>query len=208
MLLSAARSRVRTLADDVEAERYTDAQVDAALGTAQYEALLWAVAATPALFRVEATITTSSQGVADLTAIAPLKMLSVALLNASDRVIIKPLSAASITAPQRAVQQLVIGYVPQPVFPATGASAFVWSSAAVNVPPVDLYMCLIAAAELKIGEGEQPAGLDVRKAECLATLKALFALPSFTVMPMRWIQPRAWMGYCITAPNTLQLARL
>lgn len=208
MLLSEARTRIRTLVDDLEEERWTNTQVDAALLSAQYEAILWAVRNGADIFRIESTITTSSAGVGDLASIKPLKVLAVQLVSGSDRVILKPLAAGQATSFYSAVQTLQVSHVPRPTFPAGPTAPFVWGSSAVSCPPVDSFMCLLAASELQITEGAQMPGLEARKAELKAALVTLVGIPTFTVQPLRSQQQRASIGWCATGPDTIQLARL
>lgn len=211
MLLSEARSRVRNVIDDVEAERQTTAQVDAALKAGQAEALLWAVSEGSNLFTLEASITSSSAGVVNLSSLTPLRVSGVSIRSGTSRFPVRPCSPMDVLETYAAAETLLVSYVPRPVFPASDSAAFVWSSSAVSVPPLDGLMCMIAASELKITEGEQLAGLEARKEELRKAAKHLIDIPQWTNGPgraSRYPSTRlSGVSWYASAPDTLQLVR-
>jgi len=206
MLLSAARTRVRTFADDRNSELFADSDLDASLASAQYEALLWAVNAGATLFMIEATITTNGSGVADLSSLAPLKIHNVALSSSSFRQTLNPIAPHDISGPYSGTQTLVINYTPRPVFPSSPASAFVWGSSIVSCPPLDLYMCCLAASELKILDNEVLKGLEIRKAEAQKAAMALISHPTWTSMPLRQrCNGTLGLSWTSTTPDSIAL---
>lgn len=204
MLLVDAIARIRTLIDDTDAERWSDAEVTTALTAAQYEALLWALAHGANIFSLEASLSSSTTGSVNLTTLAPMKVCGVMQLMGSTRVRVRESQSLDIGTPLTTVQSLVISYVPRPTFPASGASAFVWGNGA-PCPPLDSYLCVLAASELKVTEGDELPGLERRKDELKAALQRLLNIPGFTVMPMGGRRCVAAFVWARTNLDTLQL---
>lgn len=204
MLLSEAITRIRTLTDDADAVRWADSEITTALTAAQYEALLWALAHGANIFSLEAALSSSTTGSVSLTGIAPMKVCGVMQLMGSTRVRVRESQALDICTPVTTVQSLIVSYVPRPTFPASPAVAFTWGNGA-PCPPLDSYLCVLAASELKVTEGEELPGLVHRKDELKAALQRLLNIPGFTVMPMGGRRVVARFVWARTALDTLQL---
>lgn len=208
--LTDARTRVGFLLDSAIGVRFTTTDVDAALATAQYEAMLHAVTAGANIFTKTGTVTTSSAGVGDLSTLAPLKLVNVTYVSGSTRLQVVPSRQADVVQHYQAAVPLTVTYVPRPTFPASGAANFVWGSATINLPPLDDLMCVIAASHLKATDGEQNIVLEARKLELKGTVSSLINIPGWSVMSMdsglRAIGGRgAGFVYVMTAFDTLQL---
>lgn len=208
MILTDARTRVRSLIDDADSELWTDAEVDASLASAQYEALLWAVVSGCNLFTQEADITTTSAGLADLSSLKPMKIVNVAQVTGTSRFKIPPIQLHDIAVTHAVATTLKVAYVARPTFPASGAAAFVWSSASISCPPLDQYMVCLAAAEMKVKEGEEAPGLDKRKAELRDAILSLVNVPGWHVRPMRKSSSNGLgIAWAMTSSDQLQLVQ-
>lgn len=206
MLLSAARTRVRTLVDDRNSDLFDDSTLDTALASAQYEAQLWAVNAGSALLMLEASVTTNSNGVADLSSLAPMKIHNVALsTGGAYRQTLNPIALHDISGPYVGAQTLVVSYTPRPTFPASSSSPFVWGSSTLSIPPLDLYMCCLAASELKILDNEVLKGLELRKAEAQKAVMSLIGSPAWTSMPLRLRRNSLGLSWAVTSPDSITL---
>lgn len=208
--LTDARTRVGFLLDSEIGIRFTNTDIDAALASAQYETLLHAVTAGANIFTKTGTVTTSTAGVADLSTLAPLKVVNVVYKSGSTKLQVVPSRQADVIQDYQAAVSLTVTYVPRPSFPASGAANFVWGSSTINLPPLDDLMCVIAASHLKATDAEQNVVLDARKAELKGTVASLINIPGWSVMSMdsslRAIGGRgAGFVYVMTGFDTLQL---
>lgn len=212
MLLSEGRSRVRRFTDSVNDPRFSDADIDDALKTAQLEAWQFAVAQGTRIFQLEASVTTSGQGVADLTTIKPIDIINVSLFSGSTRLVVSPCRHDEAPTFVTSALTLKIVYVPRVSFPAGPSSAFVWGTAAItSTDTMDSLMCAIAASELKVTEAEVNAGLEARKNELKVSVASQLSIPGWSVRPLDSFtvgDRDAGMSWLMTAPDTLQLARV
>jgi hypothetical protein len=205
--LSAARTRVARLVDDEAAAVYTTAEIDDALTTAQAEVMRLAVSSGSNVFTAEAAVTTTSAGTADLSSLRPLQIEHVALSAGGARYTIRPARYVDAPANHLATEQLLVAYVASPIFPASEGALFVWGAA--DYPLLDQLMCVLAASELKVKEGEQLAGLEKRKEELVGQVASTLHMPGWAVAPLAWARRRpAHLRYLMTGPETLQLVRV
>lgn len=206
MLLSDGRAAVRLLIDDLLGNLATDAQVDSALTTGQYEAALFCVSSGSTIMLQEATITTGSTGLADLSSIRPLKIHNVAISVGGYRSRIDPINVQDISSLYQGAQTITVAYTPRPTFPSGPTQPFVWGNAAVSLPPLDEYMCCVAASQIKATDGEVNPIIEQRKAELLKQVMGLINNPSWVVSGMgRTRNYSMGIQWAVTLFDTLQL---
>lgn len=206
MLLSEARTLVRTLLDDLEEERWSDAQIDQSLRLGHYQAASLASRYAPDVCREELSASTNASGALDLSGTPFFRILSVSVSSGSDRLVCRGVSAAQATSLYRSVTPLVIGMVAQPDFPAGPTAPFAWGGGAQSTA-MDHFVAAYAAGQLQITEGTDSQGLARLKAELTDTLKALQGAPGFSCYPIRSQQLRSSVAWCLTSIGTLQLVR-
>lgn len=186
MLLSQARTRVRTLADDTESVRWTDDEIDDVLGSALEEIIINAVSSGINLFEVTETFTVNGDGYVSLSSENPIKIIDVQQVAGNSRFKISPSRRKfmSSTVPGLAGITLEVTYVPRPVFPATALDAFVYgSNFSSSSKVIDNLICVVAASDLKITEGELNDGLERRKQELYLSLANTCLIPGSYVQP-------------------------
>lgn len=212
MTLTQARARVRGFLDDTTSsttnQRWSDAQIDAALGTASVEALRAALAAGVDLFLISTTLTTASDGSLSLLSVKPLKITRVQIVEGDHRRDVRPCIASDVRAHEPRAETLAISFVPSPVFPAVPGDPFVFGSGVVDVPELEAFMCAIAASELKMLEGTENKGLERRKAELEKRVMNLQEVPSWRAINGAQGYGRAGISpfyWAVLQPHTLQL---
>ncbi len=184
--LTDTRAVVRRLIDDTDSNPLvSDADIDDALRSAQYEVAQAAVGAGSNLFNVEATKTAASNGSVDLSTEGPLRINYVALVVGTQRLQVPPCRNTDWGRTVSGPQTLVVGYVARPAFPASGATSFLWGSA-VAAPLFDKLMAVIAANELWTKTGDPPlASLTSREEKLREQAIASINIPLWTVQPLR-----------------------
>lgn len=208
MLLSEARTRVRRHVDDEDSVRFVDAEVDDALRSGQIEAHRLAYLSAPSLFAVEGSISTTSAGIADVSALAPARILNVAVSSGSQRLTVSPVRMDAAPTDAAGVQSLKITYVARVSFPTASGNPFVWGHANVNGDDIAALMCILAAGELLIKDGAVNQALESREAKLRASVASAAGIPGWTVLPLdSFSDPGAQscFSYVMTAPDTLQL---
>lgn len=213
MLLNVGRARVLKMVDDEDGDRFDEAgdsaEVDAALATGQQEVAQLAFNTGSNIFAQETTVTTSSAGVANLTSIKPHRIDYVSISVGGERLNVSPVRFDEAPANASGVQTLGIVYVARPTFPATPSDPFVWGHANVTSTAIlDQLMCVIAACDLLITEGEVNRVLEQRKEELKAAVLSTFSVPGWSVTPIDSFTVGgrdSGLGYIMTAPDTLQL---
>lgn len=211
MTLTNARAKVRRFLDDTDVNPLvSDADIDDSLATAQYEVQQLLVSSGGNLLTQEASITSSATGSVSLAAIAPLKVVYVQFTIGTQRYQVPPSRSTDWVQTVTAPQTLIIGYVPRPIFPASGAATFTWSGT-VDSPVLDKYMVAIAACESWIESGEAPlATLEQRRDQLKRTVLETINVPGWTVMPIasakRYPHGRnAGFQWVMTARDAMQL---
>jgi len=205
MTLATARARVRYLLDDVAPGVIaTDADIDDALTTAMFEAYQFFVQGGANIVQTAGLVSTNTSGVADLTTLAPLRIMGVNIVQGGMRVQIPPLRLAQIQYYYPLAQPLEIIYVPRCTFPTAPGNPFVWGFSTIDLPVLDKLMVAIAASELKIVDAEILQGLEQRKRELRDAVDAVSNVPSFSVLPMS-PQGQPTLRYAMIARDSLAL---
>ena len=184
MLLSEAIQRVRFLIDDRdENPLVTDSDITIALQTALDELWQLTVDSGANLYTLTATLTPNATGEIDRTSINPIKV--VALAWQSGQVFIDIPAARPYEGTVAAVgggMTVRIIYVPRAVFPASGASPFIWSTAAIADAVLDQLLCAIAASQVWVRTGEPPLpSLTRRIDELKKSVASKINIPNVTV---------------------------
>lgn len=212
MILTESRTRTRQYLDDEDATnaRWSDTELDDKLKAAQN--IAWRLVADRCnLWTSETTVNTTSAGVADLSTIKPIRIVSVGISYAGiSRWRVPPARVVDGLTNVPVVQTLRIAYVPRPLFPTAPGNAFVWGAgagAAFDTDLLDAHICQLAASMLKVKDGEVNQGLEAAKQETRQHILDIASIPRFTAMPLdaatrRRLAPYYWI---LTAPDTLQL---
>lgn len=221
LTLAAARKRLLKLADDVDGARFnvdaediatiaSIAELDEALAVGQEEAWALAVSANRTLFMQEASVSSSSTGVVDLTTLKP--MMPIDALNQVDgqmRLKITPMQLLQAPINVDGVKTLKVVYVARVTFPIAAATAFAWGHANVTlVKQIERLMLNIAAAELLITEGAPNPVLEKRRDELKLSLVSFLEGSGWSVIPFDDLAAstrESGYGFVQTAPDTLQI---
>ncbi len=184
MNLLTARTQVRFLTDDSDVNPLvSDAEIDAALRSAQAEVWALVISAGVNIYQQTATVSSDAQGRVDLASLKPVKVGTVSLLQGNYRTTVSPCRQMDWSMPVQQVQQLSISYVPRVAFPANDAAEFVWSLTSTLAPTLDKLVCAIAASEVWVRTGERPnAVIEQRKSELSIAAVSQTNIPSFTVV--------------------------
>lgn len=208
MLLSAARTRVLALVDDAEGVKFVGTtEVDDALSTAQEEVYELIVGTGSGLFTQEASVSSSSAGLVDLTTLRPLKIVSLSQVTGGARLAIFP-SQYEPLQNYAAIETLKIVYAPRPTFPASAGTAFAWGHTNVTaVKRFESLMCMLAASELKVKEGERNGPLTDRIATLRQSVEDSVTPSGWAVIPLAGYPggTTSRLKYTQTAPDNLQL---
>jgi hypothetical protein len=213
MLLSEARTRLLKLVDDHEGVRFDadgDAvELDAALRTGQAEAWALAVQSNRALFRLTASVSSSSAGLVDLTSLgAMLPLESVAMTQGPWRGKVSPASISEAAPLVEGVHTLSVAYLPLAVFPASAGTAFAWWNAAAVAPHLDMLTLCFAASDLLIKDAAVNQALELRKAELRDTITARLSGSGWSVLPMdelAGVDRRSGLAYVQASATSIQL---
>jgi hypothetical protein len=217
--LTNARARaLYLLGDDVGGDLYnqdgTFSGVDASLSTAQLEVAQLAASCSN-LFVLEGAATTTTAGVADLTSLGILELISVAQgdgtaasLSRFDIPAVSPFAPRVYNTPVSI--PLIVRYKALPTFPANGAALFVWGSASTTATALlDQLLVLKAASELKARENETNAVVERRIAQLTDAIKATMSQPSSTTLPQDMsgtgYRPSSSYAYRYNSPLPQQL---
>lgn len=206
--LGNAVTRVRLYLDDDDGKLGDADVVKDALRVAQAEVWQLVVAHGWNGAEQEASLSTSAAGVADLSALAPLKL--VGLYEAGGSGFLRPIPPARRAeglAHRTGVRSLKVVYVPRVALPATDEASFVWGHANVDAPIFDDLMVFTAVKHLKAIDAETNPALERRLDDLRATAVSYVSLPQWRVLPMGYHERirRSGLFYVVTAPDTLQL---
>lgn len=207
--LANARTRILKLADDVDGVVADSTTVqDDALLNAFHAVYLQASALAPDRFAKEASVTTNANGVADLSSLDPVRILSVSHVSGVTRLPIPPCRLSDGPSDVAGEKTLKISYLPALTFPASSGDAFVWGQSSLDLPALDALMCLRAASELTALQDQANLSLErlITRAERDASLIANFS--TWSVMPMRSRSRDSGLCYAMTDATSLQIVRL
>lgn len=212
MTLLEARNRIRLLLDDSDVNPLiADARINDTLKVAQAEVWQRIIGHGSNLFSQEAVVSSTSNGLVDLSTIKPLKINNVQLAYGNTRWQVQPAKLSDYVQLATGIQNLRINYVPRASFPAADGNQFVWSTSTVDAPLLDQLMVMCAAAECWIQSGERPLdSLERRKQELKDAIDTSINVPSWQVMPLaaatRYPTSRyAGFQYVIPTTDTMQL---
>lgn len=213
MLLSDARTRTRRFLDAVDDagtadSRFGDGEVDAELKAAQSS--IWRMVADRcSLWATETTVTTTSAGVGDLSALNPIRILNVGLsMGGITREQVQPARARDGMTNLPLVATLRISYIPRPTAPAVAGDTFTWGASAAaefDTELLDKAVCIRAALALNVKEAEQRPRLDAEWQRIEAEILRIASIPRFSARPLRGRQGKSGIFWMLTAPDTLQL---
>lgn len=207
--LTLARARILKLADDVDGVvADTTTTQDDALKNAFHAVYLQASAIAPERFALEGSVTTDANGVADLSSLDPVRILSVAYASGVARSPVPPCRLSDGPSNVLGAKTLKIVYLPALTFPAAVGDNFVWGQSGLDLPILDGLMCLRAASELTALQDQANAALEklIARAERDAQLVANFS--TWRVMPQRGRSRESGLCYAMTAATSLQIVRL
>jgi len=221
MTLSLTNARARVLyilGDDVGGDLYnqdgTFAGIDASLVTAQLEVAQLAASCSN-LFVLEGTATTTVAGVADLTSLGVLELISVsqgdgtaASLSRFDIPAVSPSAPRVYNVPVSI--PLIVRYKALPSFPSNGGAVFVWGAASLTATAMlDQLLVLKAASELKARENEENKVVERRIVQLTDAIKATMSQPSSTTLPQDMggtgYRPGSSYSYRYNSPLPMQL---
>lgn len=207
--LTAAEARVLQYLDDVDGDIEDTADVAAAL-TTQFSAVYRLAASwAPMRFAKEGSVSTSSTGAADLSSLAPQRIVAVNYSSGQARAPIPEASFSDGPTDAYGVRTLKILYVPSLTFPAAGGDSFVWGQSGIDLPELDDLMCLRAASTLSVlldDTNKQLEALIVRAEKNLERI--LNPGTGWKIMPLRGRSRDSGLAYVMTSATTLQLVSL
>lgn len=207
--LAQARTRILKLADDVDqlAADSTTVQDDA-LRAAHHAVYLQASEWAPLRFAKEASVTTDANGKADLTALAPVRILAASQSDSNTRRPIAPCSLADGPTNVAAVRTLKIVYLPALTFPADAAAVFTWGQTGLDLPLLDDLMCKRAASEITALMDQPNGHLERLVARAEKDAQQIANFVTWRVMPMSSRSRDSGLCYAMTDANSLQLVTL
>jgi hypothetical protein len=206
--LTLARARALKFSDDVDGLAADSTTVqDDALKAAHHAVYMQAANMAPQRFAVEATVTTNASGVGDLSAIDPVRILSLSHFEGVSR---SPIPASNLSDGPTSVlgvKTLKLVYIPALTFPATGTDVFTWGQSSLDLPLLDDLMVLRAASAITAIYDEPNAHLErlIARAEKDAQMIANFS--TWRVMPLRGRSRDSGLCYVMTDAVSLQLVR-
>ncbi len=163
MLLSEARTRTQQVLDDVDAVRWSHAEVDVALAVALQKCCMRIASSCG---RLDELVTPSiSNGQLALATYTPLQVKGVALNLGSTVVPVDEVTPGGFisTTPYNGLATCVI--VRSPTFPASASTHFTYGAALQDYAPLDYLLCLEAAATLLVKDREAPPALQKQIAD-------------------------------------------
>jgi hypothetical protein len=210
--LAQARTRVRFLVDDLSGTVADDTQTDAALASAQQEAFHLAVNYNPNMFSQDLAWSSNSSGVITFSTAMPpyipMRIVSVAVLDGTRRYIVPPSRTNDVSEFASVTETGRMTYVPSVSFPSGSGVQFYWGDSTINIPPLDEYMCALAATQIKINDGELNTALESRLNRLQRTVEKFVNPSSITAMPMddTGNARRSKYVWVRTSSTTIQLA--
>lgn len=209
MTLAQAITRTRFLLDDTDANPLvTDAEITTALEVAQEEVWRLVVTSGANVFNQQATLSSSTAGVVDLSSIKPIDVVNVAIVVGNMRTQVRPVRVFDYAHAVLAVYSLAVTYIPRVTFPTLSSDPFVWSTAAISSTTLDQLVCHIAASQCWVRTGDPPnAAIERRKDELLASIATIVSIPSWSATPLneRGTERDSGIFWVRTAHDQLQL---
>ncbi len=207
--LTLARARVLKYADDVDTLAADSTTVqDDALAAAHHAVYLQASTWAPQRFAKEASVTTASTGVADLSSIDPVRILSVSHFSGNTR---SPIPAANLAdGPTNILgaKTLKLTYLPALTFPSSGSAVFEWGQAALDFPLLDDLLVLRAASAITAIFDEPNGHLEKLIARAERDIQAVANFSTWRVLPLRSRSRESGLCYVMTDATSLQLVSL
>jgi hypothetical protein len=216
MLLSEARTKVLKLLDDEDGARYDAAadssELDIALKSAMGEAWTQAIANGADLFVQEASFSSDSTGLVDLSASKVRRIDNVAQIISTTRLTVPCVNLSDIVNTMASVVTLKIAHIPGVTYPSAAGNAFVWGSSTLAddvAAPLNNLMCTLAACDLAPKDENLTKALQNRKDDLRSTLRLLASAQGWSVTPLGGLSgrsKRASFAYVAgIAPYKLQL---
>jgi hypothetical protein len=167
LTLAEARTLVSQFLDDPNSRRWTTAQIDVALQQALTGCLTDYTSEGGSQFDVEAVVTSSGAGLADLTSLTPiLKIVGVQYATGAGTGLtfyrVEPLRRLDREWIENASWTLYINHVRDYVLPTTTTHPLVGNglTAAPTWPAFDRWVCAEAAMQLGVKDNDQRPGLE------------------------------------------------
>lgn len=181
--ITQAIARVRFLIDDKDANPLiSDAEILVALETAYQEVWQLAIVSGANIYNQQVNLTSDGNGVLDLSAFKPMKIVNVALKLGNVFLQVKPcrLGDGLINVP--GPQTFRVTYVPRVVLPAAGVDPIEWPIDIILDPVLDQLLCVVAAADvwIKTGQPTLPS-LAEKRGQLEASVKAKINIPGWSV---------------------------
>lgn len=206
--LTLARARVLKLADDVDGVVADSTTIqDDALSGAFHAIYLQASALAPERFAKEASVVTSTSGVADLSAIDPVRILSVSEFAGNSRWPIPPSRLSDGPTNVLGARTLKILYLPALTFPASGADTFAWGQSALDFPLLDDLLCLRAASVVTALMDQPNAHLEKLIARAEKDAERIANFSTWRVLPLGSRSRGSGLSYVMTDAVSLQIVR-
>lgn len=207
--LTLARARALKLADDVDGlAADSDTVKDDALNAAFHAVYNQATQIAPERFAKEASVSTDANGVADLSSLDPVRILSVSYFTNNTRAPIPAARLADGPTNVLGVKTLKILYIPALTFPASGAANFVWGQSEIDLPLLDDLLCLRAASVITAINDEPNGHLERLIARAEKDAQNIAGFSTWRVMPMRGRSADSGLAYAMTGATSLQIVRL
>lgn len=207
--LTNARTRVREFLDsDSDSPRWSDTEIDFALGIAFENVLSEYAEKGGNLLTKQLSVTTGSTGTTSLSSYKPLRITNVFQVVGDAKISLAPLSnTAGFTTVNSAVN-LLIEYVPESELPASDGDTFDYGNS-VNSNVLDGLLVLQAASFLQIKEQKVNQGLERQIALLWDRLKVLHKVPAGGRFPKRnSLTSLSTLDYCWRyTPYTLEIVR-
>jgi hypothetical protein len=205
--LTAARTRVGKVFDDVDAKDATTSNVDDALKTEFHAVYKWAGTLAPRRFAKEtASMASSSTGAVDLTSIAGGRILTVNYVTGTSRSPIPEAAMSSGPSDAQGIKNVKILYLPPLTFPTAPGNNFVWGQSTIDLPELDDLMCLRAASTCSVFLDDGNKQLEKLIARAEENLhRILNPGGGWRIMPLRGRSRDSGLAWVKTDDVTLQL---
>lgn len=210
LTVTQAIARVRRYLDDYNAAadaRWTDAQIEDSIKVAGQQIMTEAAGLGLDMFKLTST-TSSSGGVATLSP-AINKIFDVSCISGAARLRVMPGQPKSTVFVSNGLdgRQLEVTYIPAYVHPATVSDPITFSTGLTfSNDAVDSYLCLLAARDCKVVEGDVNQQLENQLMQLKTNFRSLSNNPSWSVQHTYGKQYRTGYSYYQLSPTTIKVA--
>ncbi|HJZ06421.1 MAG TPA: hypothetical protein VJ327_11325 [Patescibacteria group bacterium] len=201
------RTIVRSFIDEPTPVRWPDSILNTFINLAIQQVQNLLISSGSNVFHQTATVNAIA-GIVDLSAVAPLKILSLAQTLSPVLLTILPIRPKDAIVRNAYTGALELVYVPKAELPAGDGYTLTYGAANASNSVLDQLTAVLAARLALITDNEPRAGLEALRLELEGNVRAIASVPSSFVMPTNDFHAinRSIMSYHMSGPNTIQLS--